>query len=60
MNHEERFKIVFEKLEEAKAQEGMVEEPGGSVSPDELDEIDELRRFSAELIQPEPALFTTT
>jgi hypothetical protein len=52
----ERFQIVFEKLQEAITKELTVE----SVSPTELDEIDELRRFSAELSQPEPILFTTT
>jgi len=60
MNDVERFKIVFEKLEEAMAQESMAEAPTSGVSPEELDEIEELRRFSAELSQSEPASFTTT
>jgi hypothetical protein len=52
----ERFKIVFEKLQEVTTQVVTVE----TVSSDELDEIEELRRFSAELNQSEPVLFTTT
>lgn len=56
MDQAERFKIVFEKLQEVTTEEVTVE----SISADELDEIDELRRFSAELSQPEPVLFTTT
>ena len=56
MDQTERFKIVFEKLEEVTSQEEAVE----TVSVAELDEIEELRRFSAELNQPEPTLFTTT
>jgi len=55
----EKFKIVFEKLEEAVHQDGLGDLVI-SVSPEELDEIEELRRFAAELSQPEPASFTTT
>ena len=55
MDLDERFKIVFEKLEEIKQQETAAE-PSSS----ELDEIEELRRFSAELQQPDPTFFTTT
>jgi hypothetical protein len=58
MDVEERFKLVFERLEATKTEEGNVVE---TIPRDELDEIEELRRFSAELNQQSsPALFTTT
>ena len=57
MDLEERFKLVFEQLEAAKSEEGNAAE---TIQPDELDEIEELRRFAAELNQPQPTLFTTT
>ena len=53
MDQAERFKIVFEKLEEAKTEDVTVE----TIPADELDEIEALRRFSADLNQPEPVLF---
>ena len=56
MDQAERFKIVFEKLEELTTEEVTV----GTMTSAELDEIEELRRFSAELSQSEPTLFTTT
>jgi hypothetical protein len=57
MDLEERFKLVFEHLDAAKTEEGNAVE---TIQQDELDEIEELRRFSAELNQPQPTLFTTT
>ncbi len=56
------FDIVFEKLAEVLALDG---EDGAitvkaTVTSSELDEIEELRRFSAELQEPEPPSFTMT
>ena len=55
MNH---YDIVFEKLAEVVEEETL--DVQREVSVKELDEIDELRRFSAELQEPEPCSFTTT
>ena len=52
------YDIVFEKLAEATAAEEPLVKLETSVQ--ELDEIEELRRFSAELQEPEPCSFTTT
>ena len=58
----QRYGLVFRKLGEAAA----VEEGGPPVGqlrgpcPDELDEIDELRRLSQALKDPEPESSTTT
>ena len=60
---ETRFRIVFEKLSEAvtaeaapgDSQEAVVEQ----LSSAEFDEIDELRRLSQELSEPEPVVYTT-
>jgi hypothetical protein len=53
-----QFDIVFEKMELALRED----DPSASidVSSTELDEIDELRRFSAEVQEPEPPSFTST
>lgn len=53
----EDFTIVFEQLALETAGEEVID--AGS-SKEELDEIDELRRFAAEMNQPEPTSFTTT
>ena len=55
-----QFDVVFEKLELMlqEADAPLVVDAGPS--PTELDEIDELRRFSAEIQKPEPLSFTTT
>ena len=55
------FDIVFEKLELALQEAGSpLVVVGATPSPAELDEIDELRRFSAEIQEAEPLSFTTT
>jgi hypothetical protein len=55
-----QFDVVFEKMElilqESKDSPLVVDLP----SRTELDEIDELRRFSAEIQEPDPLSFTTT
>ncbi|MGH9384662.1 MAG: hypothetical protein ACRD2N_10290 [Vicinamibacterales bacterium] len=55
------FDIVFEKLAELTSQD-QPEHPDNDHDPkaQELDEINELRRFSAELQEPDPLSFTTT
>ena len=55
MNH---YDVVFEKLAEVVEEEAL--DGRHEVSVKELDEIDELRRFSAELQEPETCSFTTT
>ncbi len=56
-----QFDVVFEKMElilqEAKDAPLVIAD---LPSRTELDEIDELRRFSAEIQEPEPPSFTTT
>ena len=55
------YDIVFEKLAEATVDEELVETlVKREASVQELDEIEELRRFSAELQDAEPCSFTTT
>lgn len=55
-----QFDVVFEKLEL------LLQEADGQLvvevvpSRTELDEIDELRRLSAEIQEPDPLSFTTT
>jgi hypothetical protein len=54
------FDIVFEKLSELLEDSS---DPVGDTTlpvPDELDEIDELRRFAAELKDVDPIAYTTT
>lgn len=53
------FDIVFEKLE-ATLQEANAPLAIEMPSRTELDEIDELRRLSAEIHEPDPLSFTTT
>jgi len=57
------FDIVFEKLneilQEAEGKQSLVVEHV-STSARELDEIEELRRLSAEIQEPDPPSFTTT
>lgn len=59
----ERFKIIFERLEELappqrKEDEAAFVELG--VSKKEFDAIDELRRAVLEITDPEPKLYTTS
>ena len=55
------FDIVFEKLHEQMLQDGSTLRVVETMpSPNELDEIDELRRLSAEIQEPDPSSFTTT
>jgi len=53
------FDMVFKKLNEL-IQENGASPNSGSNSSAELDEIEELRRFAAELQEPAPPSFTTT
>ncbi len=57
-----RFKIVFDKLSEASGSPDLADssalEPMATGS--EFDEIDELRRLSLELREPEPTSYTLT
>lgn len=56
----QEFEIVFEKLQLALQEPdspGVVE---AGTTTTELDEIEELRRFSAELQEPEPLSFTSS
>ena len=54
------FDVVFEKLELMLKEADATLVVEASPSRTELDEIEELRRFSAELQEPEPLSFTTT
>lgn len=60
MNTESRFKIIFVKLAEALAQQPKPEAKQPEATPEELDEIDELRRLAMEITAPEPTSYTTT
>ena len=51
------YEIVFKKLEELEAQ---LSEERSQAERTELDDIEELRRFAAEISEPEPTSFTTT
>ena len=51
------YEIVFKKLEELEAQ---LSEERSQADRTELDDIEELRRFAAEISEPEPTSFTTT
>jgi hypothetical protein len=53
------YDLVFEKLAEA-IKEEKATAPKKDANVDELDEIEQLRRFSADLLEAEPASFTTT
>lgn len=52
------YDIVFEKTSELSIDDAR--QHPHEASPQELDEIEELRRFAAELQDPEPCSFTTT
>lgn len=54
------FDIVFEKLQLALAQDDQEQSVEISLVPNELDEIDELRRYAAEIREPEPFFYTIT
>jgi len=56
----DEFDIVFEKLTEMATTEANTQLGASGVSPEELDEIEELRRFAADLKQPELPTFTTS
>ena len=55
------FEIVFEKLRELTSKD-QAREAAGDHGPQaqELDEIEELRRFSAEIQESDPLSFTST
>jgi hypothetical protein len=56
-----RFEIVFKKLEEEMAGEEMISlRPQGETSPQELEEIEELRRVVAEVLEQPLTSYTTT
>ena len=55
-----QFDIVFEKMELALREDNASAVIESALSSTELDEIEELRRFSAELQEPEPPSFTST
>lgn len=55
-----RFDVVFEKLTELTRENEHESSQPTSGSSAELDEIEELRRFAAEIQDPEPPSFTTT
>ena len=50
------YDVVFEKLAELTEQE----KSAGEATGRELDEIEQLRQFSAELMEPQPVCLTTT
>ena len=52
------FDVLFAKVSELTQEDDHV--TVRDASPQELDEIEELRRFSAELQEPEPCSYTTT
>ena len=54
----DRFRIVYEKLDEAVQQDGSVSVERIAIVSDELDEIAELRRLSAALAEPESRSYT--
>ena len=54
----DRFKIVYEKLDEAVQQDPSVSVEHIAILSDELDEIAELRRLSAALAEPERRSYT--
>ena len=53
-----QYDIVFESLEELIAQDGAL--VNTDADPTELGAIEELRRFSAELKEPEPVSLTVS
>lgn len=52
------YDIIFEKLIELTAEEDPASKR--EAGNDELEEIEQLRRFAADLKEPEPVSFTTT
>lgn len=55
------YRIVFKKLAEAKAELGFGRTPSeGDLSPEEAQEIDELRQIALEIEDPQPRSYTTT
>ncbi len=55
------FSIVFKKLEETLIESGRTSDTRGpDMSREEFNEIDELRRLSLEVEDPEPESHTTT
>ena len=54
----DRFKIVYEKLDEAVQQDPSVSVEHIAILSDEMDEIAELRRLSAALAEPERRSYT--
>ena len=54
------FDIVFEKLTELLSRDDERAIAVTAITSSELDEIEELRRFSAEIQEPQPPSFTTT
>jgi hypothetical protein len=54
----DRFRIVYEKLDEALQQDPSVSVERIAILSDELDEIAELRRLSAALAEPERRSYT--
>lgn len=60
MTNESRFQIIFVKLAEALAEPAPSEAKPRDTSPEEIDEIDQLRRLALEISDPEPMSYTTT
>lgn len=56
----DRFRIVYEKLDEAVQRDPSVSVERIAILSDELDEIAELRRLSAALAEPERRSYTIT
>jgi hypothetical protein len=54
----DRFKIVYEKLDEAVQEGGSLSVERVAIVSDELDESAELRRLSAALAEPERRSYT--
>ena len=57
---EKQYAIVYKKLEEILKKDKAVPEAPREMSREEFDEIDELRRLSLEVEDPEPQFHTTT
>lgn len=56
----DQFDIVFEKLKQAVEEERLSAVAAAAPNAQEIDEIDELRRFAADIIDPEPVSYTST
>jgi hypothetical protein len=57
---EGKFEIIFEKIAEALRDLDVSEAPVAGVTPEELDEIDELRRIVMEVADPPATSYTLT